>query len=420
MTTPLIGLVDVRSMFVSCERVLDPHLEGRPVVVLSNNDGCAVARSQEAKDLGIAMGQPWFEITRNPQWRSVIARSSNYELYGDMAARMVSTLRTLVADLEVYSIDESFITLPARRAQELAHTIQARLRRWTGLPVAIGIGTTKTLAKQAQHFAKADPATGGICDLTTWHPRDVDEAFHATPVSDVWGVGPRLTTALAKIGIRTVLDLARADPGMIRRRHSVVLERTVRELSGTPCIPLGHEPRPRRQVMYSRMLGAPVTTHTEMSHVLTHYATQAARRLRQHNLQAALMTVTMSTSRFREQSWHHTWPVALSPATAEPLEIIRAAQRALPAMVEGRPYNRAGILLETLSPDGSTPPLLPRHGTADPRISIAVDHVQERYGRHAIGYGVTGLRDRPRWEMRRNMLSPAATTRWDQLLTAHT
>lgn len=424
-----IALVDVRSMYVSCERVFQPELNGKPVVVLSNNDGCAVARSQEAKDLGIEMGRPWFEIQRQPAWRDVvIARSSNYELYGDMAARLVSTLASLVADIEVYSIDECFVRLPQPTpgsTTETARLIQERVRRWTGLPVAIGVGPTKTLAKQAQHWAKANPNSGGICDLTCWPADRLADAMAATPASDVWGIGPRMTRHLAGYGIHTVLELARADPGFLRRRHSVVVERTVRELAGTPCIPLGGEPGPRRrqQVMYSRMLGRPVTTHDEMRQVLTQYATMATRRLRRHNLEAALLTVTMSTSAFREQSWHHTHPVPLSPPTNQPLDIIRGAHTALPLMVDGRPYNRAGILLTGLTPSGEQPPLPISSANseadataANPLIANTVDQITSRFGRAAIGYGVTGLQARRPWDMRREHLSLGYTTRWADLL----
>jgi DNA polymerase V len=413
----VIALVDVCSMYVSCERVFQPELVGRPVVVLSNNDGCVVARSSEAKDLGVGMGRPWFEITRNPRWRAVIPRSSNYELYGDMAARLVRTLSTLVGDLEVYSIDECFVRLPADRAGELARRIQERVARWTGLPVAVGVGVTKTLAKQAQHWAKTNPLADGVCDLTTWTPGQVHHAMSTTPAADVWGIGRRLAATLAGGGVHTVADLAAADPLRIRRRHSVVLERTVRELRGTPCIPLGDEPPARAQLMYSRMVGTPVDTRERMGHVLAQYATLAARRLRAHGLRAELMTVTMSTSRFGSRPAHHATPVPLSPATAEPLDLIDAARSALPAMVPGNRYNRVGILLTGLVPDG-VESLLP--GGVDPALGRAVDRVHARYGTSVLGYGHTGLRGPRPWDMRREYLSPCYTTRWDELLAVPT
>lgn len=414
----VVGLVDVRSMFVSCERAFDPHLAGRPVIVLSNNDGCAVALSQEAKDLGIEMGMPWFQIRQVPRWRAVIARSSNYELYGDMSSRFVATLRTLVADLEVYSVDECFLAMAAEHATDLARRIRTRLWQWTGLPVAIGIGPTKTLAKVAQRHAKKTPQLRGVCDLTTWSATDVADLLAATPVDDVWGVGPRLTAHLSRQGVRTAADLSQAHPAAIRRRFSVVLERTVRELGGTPCIQFGHEPQPRQQVMYGRMLGATVTHPDEMANVLTQYASRAATRLRAHRLQARLVTVSISSSRFRDRSWHHSLTAALSPATGERADLIAAAHQILPQMHPGAPYNRAGILLAGLSPLGSTPPLIP--GGSDLRTGVALDEITTRFGRSSIGYGVAGLRPPRRWDMRRDQLSPAYTTRWDQLLEVST
>lgn len=416
-TRPLIALVDVRSMYVSCERVFAPHLRARPVVVLSNNDGCVVARSEEAKNLGIAMGRPWYQIRRDARWSQVIACSSNYELYGDMAARLVRTLSSLVADLEVYSIDECFVLLPAAGAGELAQRIQERVARWIGLPVSVGIGPTKTLAKQAQHWAKTNPLSHGICDLTTWSPQQLHQAMTTTPAADVWGVGRRLSASLARVGIDTVADLTAADPLWLRRRHNVVLERTVRELRGTPCIPLGQEPSPKAQLMYSRMLGQPVTDPEQMGHILAQYATMAARRLRSHQLRAHLMTVTLSTSRFGPRPLHHSLPVALSPATAEPLDLINAAKTALSLMQPDAQYNRVGILLTGLVPDG-TLTLLPEG--ADPALGKAVDEVQARYGTAALGYGHTGLRAARPWDMRREHLSPCYTTRWKDLASIAT
>lgn len=400
-------------MYVSCERVFQPELLGRPVVVLSNNDGCVVARSTEAKDLGIAMGRPWFEITREARWKHVVPRSSNYELYGDMAARLVRTLASLVADLEVYSIDECFLHLPATGAAELARRIQARVLRWTGLPVAVGIGATKTLAKQAQHWAKTNPLAEGVCDLTAWDPDQLHQAMSTTPAADVWGIGRRLAAHLAGAGIHTVADLTAADPLWARRRHSIVLERTIRELRGTACIPLGGEPPARVQLMYSRMLGTPVEDRETMGHVLVQYAAQAARRLRSHHLRAQHLTVFLSTSRFGPHPVHHVHPVPLSPATAEPLDLIGAAKTAVQVMTPGARYNRAGILLTGLIPE-AVEPLLPAGGV-DPALAQAVDRIQARHGTQAIGYGHTGLRGRRPWDMHRNYLSPRYTTSWSDL-----
>ena len=414
----VLGLVDVQSMYVSCERAFDPRLVDAPVVVLSNNDGCVIARSEQAKDLGVGMGQPWFEIQRNPLWKNVSARSSNYELYGDMSSRFVATLASLVSDLEVYSVDECFVVLPASRAEEVARAIVQRVRQWIGLPVSVGIGRTKTLAKLGQHLAKRSLADGGVVDLVTRPAGEVEAILAATPAAEVWGVGRKLSSRLQGWGIETALDLSRADPAAVRRRYSVVLERTVRELRGTACMPFGAEPAQRQQVMHGRMFGVPVTTRAEMRDVLTRYTATAAHRLRAQGLQAGMLTVSLSTSRFRDQSAHHAHSVGLSPATAEPLELIRAAHTGLAGMREGLPYNRAAVLLGDLSPGGSTPFL--GSAVVDPALATAMDAITTRYGTASIGHGGAGLRAAPAWAMRREHLSPSVTTRWDQLLTAAT
>lgn len=424
------ALIDVRCMFVSVERAIDPTLVGEPVIVLSNNDGCAVSRSDEAKALGVAMGQPWFEIKSRPHLAPVIARSSNYEEYGAFSARFYETVASLVADLECYSVDEVFTSLPATepgQASSYAAAVQQRVKTWTGLPTAAGIGPTKTLAKAAQHWAKAHGQT--LVDITEWPHHEVEEMLAATPVDDVWGVGSRLTRALAGIGVHTALDLARTDPGVVRRRWSVVLERTVRELAGTQCIPITEEPEPRsrQQVMYSRMLGRPVTTREEVVAVLGQYATRAAQRLRRHGLQASLMQVWISSSRFRSVAdggqRHHAIGVALDPPTSDPLALIRATRGLLDRIEPGQPYNRAGILLTGLVPAGAQASLWQSdepgaHGTAQrERLAEALDRVSQRFGREIIGFGPSGLRGPKPWDMRRDLLSPAATTRWSDLLT---
>jgi len=412
-----VALIDVRSMFVSCERVIDPTLQGRPVIVLSNNDGCAVSRSDEAKALGIVMGRPWFEIQRDPHYAAVIARSSNYEAYGDFSRRFTSTVAELARELEVYSVDEVFAELGERTSEDDARRIQELVYRWTGLPTCTGVATNKTLAKVAQRQAKKEPTSGGVLDISKWPRRRVDELLDDTPLGEVWGIGSRLTRSLGAAGLHTALDLARADAGWIRRRHSVVVERTTRELAGTACIPIGHQAKDRQQLMYSRMFGQVVETKREMSNVLAQYAGMAGRRLRAHGLDASLMVVTLSSSRFRQRTWHHQTSVPLSPPTCDPQALIAAAKTILPLMREGAPYNRAGILLTGLQPAGQQP-MLAGDASAERGEALAsvVDQIAARYGREVIGYGPTGLRTPRPWDMRREYLSPCATTRWDQLL----
>lgn len=412
-----IALIDVRCMYVSVERVLDPSLIGRPVIVLSNNDGCAVSRSNEAKQLGVSMGQPWFEIRRRPGMRDVVARSSNYAEYGAFSSRFHATVSSLASAAEIYSVDETFVTLPSALGDPAtgAAGIQHRVHQWTGLPTSAGIGTTKTLAKVAQRHAKQIDEP--LVDLTTWARADVTELLAATPTDEIWGVGSRLSAGLAELGIKTALDLARADAGVIRRRWSIVLERTARELAGVACMPVGFASSDRQQLMYSRMLGSPVTTSAEMRSVLTQYAAAAGRRLRSHRLEAALMQVWISTSRFQDRALHHSAAVALDPPTSDPLALIEASHVILPKMEPGRPYNRAGILLTGLTPAGQQPTLTIAPDVARARLAETIDQITSRHGRHSLGYGPTGLRTPRPWDMRREYLSPAGTTRWDQMLT---
>lgn len=414
-TAPPIALCDVRSMFVSVERVLDPTLVGRACIVLSNNDGCAVARSDEAKALGVQMGDPWFQLREKPHLLELEAKSSNYEEYGAFSSRFHNTVATVSATTEIYSVDEAFIGLPRHDPARTAADLQARVRQWTGLPTAAGIGPTKTLAKVAQRHAKSIGQP--LVDLTAWSHDDVGELLVDTPVSEVWGIGSRLTAGLAGLGITTAADLARADAGALRRRWSVVLERTARELAGVPCMPVGFTPRDRQQLMYSRMLGATVSDPAEMRNVLTQYAAAATRRLRSHGLETALMQVWISSSRFRDDAAHHTAGVAFDPPTSDPLRIITASHTVLAKMRPNWPYNRAGILLTGLSPAGATPQLWPGEPPARIKLADAVDEISTRYGRTAIGWGPAGIRERRRWDMRRERLSPAGTTNWRELLT---
>lgn len=409
-----IALVDARCFFVSAERMVEPRLEHRPVVVLSNNDGCVVSRADEAKALGITMGQPWFQIEPRTDLASVIPRSSNYELYGDLSSRFTQTISSVAANVEVYSIDENFVELPVALAGEMVNEIQARILQWVKLPTAAGIGSTKTLAKVAQHHAKD---TGeALCDVTSWSSQELRDLLASTPISDVWGVGRQLTVKLNDLGIWSALDLANADPLLLRRRFSVVLERTARELAGERCMEVGMEPKERQQIIYSRMFGRPITTRSEMASALGQYAQRAARRLRAQKLQAALMQVSLSTSRFQSRSFSHTHSVVLDPPTDNSLDLVNAAQCILPQLLPGKPYNRACILLTGLSRVNAQPVLW---GEADPQtgqLITALDELKARFGRQSVGIGYEGLRKPAEWEMRRAHLSPAATTRFDQLL----
>jgi DNA polymerase V len=288
------ALVDGNNFYVSCERVFRPSLQGRPVVVLSNNDGCAIARSNEAKDLGIKMGAPWFQIKHLEDEAGLVALSANFTLYGDMSDRMMSLAAGLGPTQEVYSIDESFIGLEGVRGDltERARKIRARINQWIGVPCGVGIAPTKTLAKLANHIAKTAERKPGsypaelaqVCNLAALPASDLDAVLGATGVGEVWGVGPRIGAQLKEAGIHTVLDLMQLSPSTVRANWSVVLERTVRELQGQPCIGLDDAPAAKKEIACTRSFGHAVTELQPLIEAVSEFASRAAVKLRKQQL----------------------------------------------------------------------------------------------------------------------------------------
>ena len=291
----MYALVDGNNFYVSCERVFRPSLEGRPVVVLSNNDGCAIARSNEAKALGIAMGAPWFKIKHLAEEAGLVALSANFQLYGDLSDRMMSLASGLGPLQEIYSIDESFIDMTGVRGDlvERSYRIRSRILQWVGIPCGIGIGTTKTLAKLANYIAKTAERRPGsypdhlsqVCNLAALDPAAFDAVLAATAVGEVWGVGRQIGRQLNADGIMTVLDLVRLDPAMVRNKWSVVLERTVRELQGIPCIGLEHTPASKKEIACTRSFGRPIAELADLQEAVTEFASRASVKLRkQHSV----------------------------------------------------------------------------------------------------------------------------------------
>ena len=414
-----IALVDVNCFYASAERAFDPSLEGRPVVVLSNNDGCAVTRSPEAKALGIPLGEPWFKIAPRAKEWGLVARSSNYELYGDISARVMELLGRYSAWLEVYSIDEAFLGVRGTPAEllRLGHTMKTAVRRNVGVPVCVGIAGTKTLAKLANKWAKHNPDFDSVCH---WDSVPADSREHLMArlsVIELWGVATRLTKRLNGMGIRTVLDLARADPIRIRDRFSVVLMRTVLELQGTPCIPLEEERVGRDQLIFSRSFATPISTAAGMRQVLGVYAQQASARLARHELQASVLTAFAATSYYNPRdSSHPSVCVRLPMPTADPVLLARASYALLPRIDDGVKYARAGIMVTDLRPTARQAPLAVFENPHEERgIGPLLEEVSRKYGRGSIGLGHAGIRGGPDWTMKRDMLSPRYTTHWDEL-----
>lgn len=417
------ALVDVNNFYVSCERAFDPSLEGRPVVVLSNNDGCVVARSPEAKALGLKTGVPWFQIARQAERWGLVARSSNYELYGDMSARVMELLGRFGTWQQVYSIDESFLGLQgdAERLQATGRQLREAVARHVGLPVCVGIAPTKTLAKFANHVAKHNPDDGRLGGVMAWDsvPRgSVEALLRRLPAGEVWGVGRKTSARLEQLGIHSIADLRDADPGWIRSRFSVVLERTVLELRGTPCVPDVDESAGPAQVIFSRSFSRPVTTQAEMAEVMNVYAQRAAARMAAQGQRARVLTVSAGTSRFTGEDGSVARTVALDRATADPVAITRAAAAAMRSvMSEGIPYNRAGVMLSGLESAAQQNPMLEVFESAEPdrHVEDVLGAVRGRFGAGAIGLGQGGLVEQGQWSMRREFASPQYTTRFAEV-----
>lgn len=420
----LFALVDVNNFYVSCERVFQPKLEGVPVVVLSNNDGCAVARSNEAKTLGVKMGVPWFSVKALARQHGILALSSNYTLYADMSNRVVSVLRGFCPDVEVYSIDESFLQVERVLGlyggpRALGQQIQARIREWTGLPVCVGFGATKTLAKLANHLAKKNPEFEGVCDLEAI-PEPAQLGWMArTDVQEVWGVGYRTVPKLEAMGIRTVLDLRNAPPKAIRGRFGVVLERTCYELRGVSCLALEDEVEPRQQIMVSRSFGRTVTTLEELSEAVSTHAASAAEKLRRQGAEAAAVYVFVLTNRFRPELSQNNASrlVALPEPSDDTLSLTKAALAGLRGIYrDGYDYKKAGVILSPLTSKAKRQEVLLAGGLTGERgerLMAMIDSLNRRFGRERLRTGISGT-TRP-WAMRAGNQTPRYTTRWEDL-----
>jgi len=304
----IFALVDCNNFYVSCERIFNPKLVGRPVVVLSNNDGCVVARSNEAKALNIGMGVPAFEVADLIKKHSIEVFSSNYTLYADMSRRVMETLATFAPEIEIYSIDEAFLNLAGFKSPlaDYGRQIQRTVKQWTGMPVSIGIAGTKTLAKIANHLAKRSAELDGVLDLSA--SANIEKVLAEVPLEKVWGIGIRSAIKLKRAGLKTALDLSKADISWIRNRFGVVGVRTVYELRGSCCYPLEDNPPARQSIVVSRMFGVPVESIEQLKEAAATYAARAGEKLREHSLAVNLQTVFVTTSRFIKNKYFNSRP----------------------------------------------------------------------------------------------------------------
>jgi len=418
-----IALVDCNNFYVSCERMFNPKLEGKPVVVLSNNDGCAVARSNEVKSLGIKMGEPWFKMEKVAKQHGIIAYSSNYALYGDLSARVMSILSTFSPRQEIYSIDECFLDLDGFDSKSLmayGQTIRQAVKRNVGIPVCVGIADTKTLAKLANHCAKKGLAgENGVCDFGLLNEQQRKALFSALPVGEIWGVGRRISEKLLAMNIRTVEDLKTTSQKAIRDQFSVVLERTVQELNGIPCIELEEAGTPRQQIMVSRSFGSSVTEYDDLAESVSYFATKAAEKLRQDGSVAASVCVYIRTNPFNEKEpqYQRSMIVPLGQPSDDTMKLVSASLMGLKAIYRsGYRYKKTGVLLMGLQPKDSVQATLfddtAKQAKSASMMSI-MDSINRKMGKGSMTIAASGIQHR--WAMRRERKTPNYTTDWNEL-----
>ncbi len=417
-----IALIDVNNFYVSCERVFNPKLIGKPVVVLSNNDGCAVARSNEVKALGIPMGAPWFKMKDLAKQHGIIALSSNYALYADMSNRVMSILRQFSPDQEIYSIDESFLDLTSFQSRDLiqyGQEMKQRILQWTGLPVCVGIGATKTLAKLANHCAKKRPEFKGVCQLNAMPDHELYALLAQIPVGEVWGVGGKLAPRLTELGIKTVYDLKYANQKILRREFSVVMEKTIRELNGHVCIELEEAPPPKQQILSSRSFGQPVRDYNSLAESITLYISRAAEKLRRQQSLAGSVYVYIRTSPFKPDDpfYSNGMTIPLPSPTDDTRQLANIALWALKQLYKPNyNYAKAGIMLSELVPigQGQMDMFVRTSNTSkSENLMQAIDSINRKMGRDVIKLASEGFR-RP-WKMKQENKSPAYTTRWEEV-----
>lgn len=421
-----VALIDCNNFYVSCERVFNPKLEGKPVVVLSNNDGCAVARSNEVKALGIKMGEPWFKMERLARQHGIIALSSNYTLYGDMSARVMSILSQFSDQQEIYSIDECFLGMDGFAPDylvEYGQTIRQAVWKKVGIPVCVGIAETKTLAKLANHCAKKGLAgQESVCDFGSLDDRQLSGLFSRIPAGEIWGIGPRISKRLTDLGIDTVEALRRAAPEYIRQQFSVVVERTVKELNGIPCIELEEEGVARQQIMVSRSFGLPVTALEDLSESVAYFAATAAEKLRHDHSVATSLCVFIRTNPFNEKDpqYSKSIVVPLALATDDTTRLVSAALSGLKRIYRtGYHYKKSGVLLMGLHPKDQMQVDLfqePQQLIRSENLMQVMDAINRKMGKGRITVAASGIRQR--WAMRREKKSGAYTTDWEELIRA--
>ncbi|ARD29515.1 DNA polymerase V subunit UmuC [Acinetobacter lactucae] len=420
-------LVDVNNMYVSCERVFDPSLNNKPVIVLSNNDGCAVARSNESKSLNIKMGVPLFQIKDIVQQHNVIVLSSNYAMYAEMSRRFHTILASYVTDEEVepYSIDECFVDFSAYEKnfdlEKVGQQMRQQIWKWLGLPVCVGIGRSKTESKIANHIAKKNPGFNSVCDLVSMDPCNKEYYFSLIDVSEVWGVGRKHAKKLYSMGVKSVLDLACTEAREMQRQFSIVMARTINELQGISCIEIEDTPPSKKQIIKSCSFGAKVTELNDLKEAIAMHAQEACKRLRDEESLCGCLLVFVQSSPFDESAPFYNKSItgAFSEPTDCALDFVKAAVKMVSDIFkEGIKYKKCGVILTGLEPkSGHTYDLLTDFETIEKKEQLmkTLDNVHAKFGKKMLGVGPCYVPSR-NWSMSRDKLSRNPFS-FDELIT---
>ncbi len=422
MKKPVYALVDCNNFFVSCLRVFEPNLEGKPVVALSSNDGCVVARSNEAKALGIPMGAPAFKWRQFFKDHHVVQFSGNFELYGDMSRRITSLLTSITPHIEIYSVDESFLDLSELRISDYTvwgREVAAAILRWTGIPVSIGIAPSKTLAKLAADRAKKTPALANVLDLMSCSQDERNHYLAHTPIQDVWGVGWRLGPRLRAEGLATAADLVKIHPQFAQQLMGIQGRQIVSELNGTSCWSLERRMKPPKSISVTRTFGADTNQLHVVEAALTSFATKAAYKLRLSNQLTRRIGFFMTTNKHKPGYKSVSSEVVLSMPTADSGQLIEAAVTMMASRFNGQEfYHRAGVWLRDFTPDETIQTdffgyvNIPKHRQSTKRM-IALDKLNRRYGKHTVYFASEDLGNA--WQPKSGIKTPRYTTRWNEL-----
>lgn len=417
-----IALIDVNNFYVSCERVFNPKLINIPVVVLSNNDGCAVARSNEVKALGVGMGTPWFKFKELAEKHGIKALSSNYALYADMSNRVMSILREFSPDQEVYSIDESFLDLSEFKSLDLiryGQQMRQRILKWTGLPVCVGIASTKTLSKLANHCAKKRPAFNGVCNFNAMSVNELENLLSQIEVGEIWGVGRKLAPKLQALGYNTVLDLKRANAEALRQQFSVVMQKTIHELNGIVCFEMEEISPLKKQIVSSRSFGHAVYDFNSLAESITLYMSRAAEKLRKQQSYAGSVYVFIRTSEFKPDQPYYSngMTIPMPTPTDDTRQLANVALWGLKQLYQPNfKYAKAGVMLSELVPAVGLQTDLFSQVQVSPKskaLMAAMDKINRKMGNESIKLASEGF-TRP-WKMKQENKSPSYTTKWEEI-----